>query len=174
MSIDARTFRKAMGCFPTGVTVVTTLAGEGSPVGVTVSSFTSVSLDPPLVLFCLDARTSNVEAFRRSGHFAINVLRNEQREVSIRFASRMEDKWKGFAYDTWTTGSPILPNCLANIECSTAAIHDGGDHLIFLGRVVSFRTSDTAAEPLLFFRGRYHSVAGPRIDVDAWPLPLHY
>ena len=71
-------------------------------------------------------------------------------------------------------GAPRLTNAIAQFECEPYACHDGGDHLIFLGRVVNFRTSDTAAEPLLFFRGRYHSVAGPRIDVDAWPLPLHY
>ena len=88
MSFDPRTFRNALGCFPTGVTIVTTLGGDSLPVGVTVSSFTSVSLSPPLVLFCLDDRNSGLEAFRRCSHFSINVLSEEQRELSHRFSSR--------------------------------------------------------------------------------------
>lgn len=162
MSIDARTFRKAMGCFPTGVTVVTTLAGDSSPIGVTVSSFTSLSLDPPLVLFCLDKRTSNLETFRLAGRFVINVLRHDQRELSIRFASRMEDKWKGLTFDSWTTGAPILRNCLANFECTTETVHDGGDHLIFIGKVERLDYSE-GGQPLLYYRGAYAELGCPAV-----------
>lgn len=154
MSFDARTFRKAMGCFPTGVTIVSTLDADGAPVGVTISSFASLSLDPPLVLFCLDDKASCLEAFKRNSHFAINVLRQEQRELSIRFASKLEDKWKGVDYDSSSSGVPMLKGCLANFECSVVDVREGGDHLIFVGRVDRLEYSE-AGEPLLYFRGAY-------------------
>jgi flavin reductase (DIM6/NTAB) family NADH-FMN oxidoreductase RutF len=154
MSFDPRTFRNALGCFPTGVTIVTTLGGDSLPVGVTVSSFTSVSLSPPLVLFCLDDRNSGLEAFRRCSHFSINVLSEEQRELSHRFSSRKTDKWKGLTYETWSSGVPILRECLANFECTMFAEHDGGDHRIFVGRVVRMAYS-TVEKPLVYWRGDY-------------------
>lgn len=160
MQVDARSFRKTLGCFPTGVTVVTTLADDGSPVGVTISSFCSVSLEPPLVLFCLDKKNSNLESFKSSGHFAVNVLRDSQREVSIRFASRMDDKWAGVQHHAWDTGSPILPGCLANLECRTVSQHDEGDHIIFVGRVERLDYSQ-AGQPLIYYRGAYADLGCP-------------
>lgn len=160
MRFDSRTFRKALGCFPTGVTVATTRAGNGAPVGVTVSSFTSVSLTPPLVLFCLDNRNGSLAAFRAAGHFAVNVLRSDQREVSIRFSSGLEDKWRGFVYDTWETGSPIIPGCLAALECATEAIHEAGDHCILIGRVQRLEHSE-AGQPLVYYRGSYADIGRP-------------
>jgi len=154
MSFDDRTFRKALGCFSTGVTVVTTLTPDGLPVGVTVSSFTSLSLQPPLVMFCLDSKNSFLEAFKASGHFAVNVLRHEQRELSIRFASRLQDRWKGVAFDTATSGAPVLPGCLAHFECSTIDMREGGDHVIFIGRVDRLEHSE-AGQPLIYYRGTY-------------------
>ncbi|WP_142846953.1 flavin reductase family protein [Telmatospirillum sp. J64-1] len=157
MTVDPRSFRKALGCFPTGVTVVTTVSETGQPVGVTVSAFSSLSLEPPLVLFCLDKKNNSLEALRASGHFVINVLRDDQRELSIRFSSRMEEKWKGLSYDSWVTGSPVLPGCLANIECRTSEVIDGGDHAIFIGQVVRLE-SRPAGQPLVYFRGAYADI----------------
>lgn len=154
MSFNPRTFRNALGCFPTGVTVVTTLSGNALPVGVTISSFTSLSLAPPLVLFCLDEQNSELEAFLQNGHFSINVLREEQRELSLRFASRQEDKWQGVAYEIWSSGVPILSDCLANFECSLADVHSGGDHRIFVGRVERMHHAATG-RPLVYWRGNY-------------------
>jgi flavin reductase (DIM6/NTAB) family NADH-FMN oxidoreductase RutF len=154
MSFDPRTFRNALGCFPTGVTVVTTLGGDSLPVGVTISSFTSVSLSPPLVLFCLDDQNSELDAYRRCGHFAVNVLSEGQRDLSMRFASRKEDKWKGVSFETWSSGVPILNGCLANFECALADVHDGGDHRIFVGRVENIRYAEIG-KPLVYCRGSY-------------------
>lgn len=163
MNVDSRTFRKALGCFATGINVVTTKAGDGAPLGVTISAFSSVSLEPPIVLFCLDKRNANVESFQSAGHFAVNILRDTQKEVSIRFASRSEDKWQGVEYDTWDSGVPILRGCLAVLECSALTQHDGGDHLIFLGRVDRLNVAE-AGQPLLYFRGAY-------AELGTAPLP---
>lgn len=152
--VDPRTFRKTLGCFATGVTVVTALAPEGEPVGITISSFTSVSLEPPLILFCLGKTNSNIGAFRVGSRFVVNVLREDQRELSIRFASRMADKWAGVAFDTWESGAPVLRGCLAALECTVTAVHEAGDHLIFIGHVDQLEHSQ-AGQPLLYFRGAY-------------------
>ncbi len=154
MSFDARTFRNALGCFPTGVTIVTTMAGDASPVGVTINSFCSVSLDPPLVLFCLDNKSTGLEAFKATRRFAINVLSQHQRELSIRFASRLDDKWKEVPYERWGDGAPILGGCLANFDCTVVEIREGGDHQIFVGRVERLHCGDPG-DPLVYYRGTY-------------------
>ncbi|HXP98069.1 MAG TPA: flavin reductase family protein [Telmatospirillum sp.] len=159
MSFDTRTFRNALGCFPTGVTIVTTLGNDSLRVGVTVSSFTSVSLTPPLILFCLDDRHSGLEAYRQCGHFAINVLSEDQRALSVQFSSRKHDKWKGVAFENWSSGVPILDDCVANFECALVDVRDGGDHRIFIGRVERMRYSETA-KPLVYCRGGYAELAG--------------
>ncbi|KIL99016.1 Nitrilotriacetate monooxygenase component B [Paramagnetospirillum magnetotacticum MS-1] len=155
MSLDPRSFRKTLGCFASGVTVVTTLTpGGNEPVGVTVSAFTSLSLDPPLVLFCLGNTTSSMDAFKTFGHFAINILSEHQRDLSIRFASRSEDKWKSIAWSGWNSGVPILSGCLANLECSLVNVADGGDHQIFIGKVEKMKHQE-GGSPLVYFRGSY-------------------
>lgn len=154
MSFDQRAFRNALGCFATGVTVVTTTAPDGSPVGITVNSFNSVSLDPPLVLFSLDRGAQSASVFAESGCFAVNILAEQQRELSIRFAIPSADKWRGVDYTQLETGAPILTGCLANIDCRTAAMHDGGDHIIFIGRVMQMRY-EAVGRPLVYFRGAY-------------------
>ncbi len=153
-AIDQRTFRKALGCFATGVTIVTSTDAEGRPVGLTVSAFTSLSLEPPLVLVCLDKKTSCLNAFRAAGHFAVHVLRDSQRDLSGRFAIRGGDKWQGIAFERRTTGAPILPGCLAVADCRIQEVLEGGDHLIFIGRVEGLEFSE-AGGPLLYFRGAY-------------------
>lgn len=152
--MDSRDFRNALGCFATGVTVVTTLAVDGRPVGLTANAFSSVSLDPPLVLFCLDKGTMSFDAFRSGAGFAVNVLEETQQMLSVRFADTASDKWNGIAYETWETGAPILEGCVANLDCSTEAVHDAGDHIIVVGRVLRLRY-DKEARPLLYYRGRY-------------------
>lgn len=158
MSFDTRTFRKALGGFPTGVTVVTTRGRDsGAPVGVTISSFTSVSLEPPLVLFCLDLKNSELATFVANGTFAVNVLREEQRELSIRFAARGGDRFAEVDYSTWDTGAPILAGCLAALECRVVRTHEEGDHMIFIGEVTRLEYSQAGA-PLAYWRGAYARV----------------
>jgi flavin reductase (DIM6/NTAB) family NADH-FMN oxidoreductase RutF len=163
MSLDPRSFRKTLGCFASGVTVVTTLSPETKePQGVTVSAFTSLSLDPPLVLFCLGNATSSMAAFKSFGHFAINILSEHQRDLSIRFASRSADKWQGVAWDKWDSGVPILPGCLATLECSLVRVEDGGDHQIFIGRVERMKHHE-GGSPLVYFRGSYMDLGAPTL-----------
>lgn len=157
MQVDERTFRKAMGCFASGVSVVTTCDAAKRPVGVTVSAFSSVSLEPPLVLFCLDKRTTDLASFRE-GAFAINILQEAQRQVSIQFASRLGEKWQGIAYDTNAHGVPLIRDSLARLECVVHQVVDGGDHDIIIGRVEAL-DYQTGGQPLLYFRGAYANIS---------------
>ncbi|HYI69543.1 MAG TPA: flavin reductase family protein [Skermanella sp.] len=158
MKFDRRAFRNALGCFATGVTVVTTVTDAGEPVGLTANSFSSVSLDPPLVLFCLDRASHNLDAFRAAGRFAVNVLGDDQRDLSVRFSTTIGDRWDGVVWERWETGAPVLNGCLAALDCETEAIHEGGDHVIIVGRVQRLAAT-TDGKPLLYFRGNYATVA---------------
>lgn len=160
MSVDSREFRKALGTFATGITVVTTASREAGMIGVTANSFNSVSLDPPLVLFSLDRRAYSSPTFHSAGHFAINVLADDQRHLSVIFATPLIDKWESVDYELWNTGCPILSGTIASFECKTQHIYDGGDHLIFVGRVDKMRFELTG-DPLLYFRGAYRRIGGP-------------
>lgn len=157
MSVDSMTFRKTLGCFPTGVTVVTARAADGSPLGVTVSSFTSLSLEPPLVLFCLDSKHLWLDAYEKFGFFAVNVLAEDQQMLSERFAGRQEDKWSGIVHESGIGGAPVITGSLAVCECALHEVHQGGDHHIIIGRVerLSF---NPLAKPLVYFRGGYTGV----------------
>lgn len=157
MTFDAKDFRRALGCFATGITVVTTVA-ENRPLGVTVNSFNSVSLDPPLVLFSLGRAGSALAAFQTARHFAVNVLCHDQQALSDRFASRAEAPWADVPYETWETGCPILPGVLSVFECELESTVDGGDHVIFLGRVRNIACAPEG-KPLLYFRGGYTRLA---------------
>ena len=150
---DPRTLRDALGCFATGVTVVTTRDQTGQPVGLTANSFSSVSLDPPLILFCLARSSTNVESFRQAEHFAINVLHIGQQPTSGVFA-RSGDRFQDVAWETWDTGVPILSGALASFECATDRIVEAGDHLVIIGRVTRARF-EPRRDPLLYFRGKY-------------------
>lgn len=157
MSFDTRAFRHALGCFPTGVVVVT--AGpDAARMGITVNSFTSVSLNPPLVLWCMDRRSGRYETFTTSPIFTISVLANDHRSVSARLAKPGEHNLDGLALEATQNGPPGLADALAIFECAREAVHDGGDHAIIVGRVLAFRYRDTGA-PLVFFRGGYRSLA---------------
>jgi flavin reductase (DIM6/NTAB) family NADH-FMN oxidoreductase RutF len=152
-SFDERRLRDALGAFPTGVAIVTAVSGS-ERLGMTISSFNSVSLSPPLVLFSLARRAYSFAAWCGAAHYAINILSRDQEQLSNRFA-RPGDKWTGVVTLEGTTGAPLLPNALASFECEAHARHDGGDHAIFVGRVVALHRSALTSEPLLFFGGRY-------------------
>jgi flavin reductase (DIM6/NTAB) family NADH-FMN oxidoreductase RutF len=159
MVIDSRSFRKALGCFATGVTVVAAKDEAGKPVGVTISSFASLSLEPPLILFCLGSGTSNVETFQKASHFSVNILRDDQRELSIRFASRMPDKWSEVEYSLGeASGAPVISHCLAILECALEKQYVEGDHVLLIGRVLNL-DYDPGGQPLLYFRGNYAEMA---------------
>jgi flavin reductase (DIM6/NTAB) family NADH-FMN oxidoreductase RutF len=161
--LDPREFRSHLGCFATGVTIITALGGRGQMLGVTANSFNSVSLDPPLVLFSLDRRAYSLWDFLSTGHFAVNILAEDQHELSNRFARTMSDKWSGVEWQTWDHGCPILAHCHANFECSIAYTYAGGDHVIFVGRVERMAYDD-ARRPLLYYRGAYHRLHEPRSE----------
>ena len=155
MTVPPRELRDAMGRFATGVTVVTGIGADGGPVGVTVNSFNSVSLEPPLVLFSLDRAANSMAPFSDCRHFAVNVLGEHQAELSEAFAARDgADKWTGVSWRPGRNACPLLADALAIFECTTETTHDGGDHVIFVGRVdhVAMRPS---GRPLLYFRGDY-------------------
>ena len=153
-----RAFRDTLGMFPTGVTVITARDADGKPVGLTVSSFNSVSLAPPLVVWSLSSHLTSVPAFKSAAVYAIHVLAEEQQELSQRFASRADDKFAGLAFDEGTGGVPLLPDCCAWFECRSFACHPGGDHLVFIGEVIRF-DRDAGRKPLVFQGGSYQRLA---------------
>ena len=155
--LEAQAFRRALGCFATGITVVTAVAPSGELLGITANSFNSVSLDPPLVLFSLHRAAYSLGAFTDGGHFAVNILSEAQRDLSQRFAMALVDKWIGVDYEIWETGAPILKGCIASFECRTRALYDGGDHVIFLGEVLRLRCH-MEGRPLLYYRGGYRGL----------------
>lgn len=152
-SHDSRQLRNALGRFPTGVTVITTRGPDGRREGLTANSFSALSLDPPLVLWSIVRKSGSLPAFVASGHFAINVLAAGQSDVSHRFATPSPDKFAGLECREGLGGSPLLAGVLASFECSTESTLDGGDHLLFVGRVLRIRYG--AGEPLIFNAGRY-------------------
>lgn len=149
-----RDFRSALGRFATGVTVVTALNSEGKPIGVTISSFNSVSLDPPLVLWSLSNNSPKLEAFRQASHYAINVLAADQRGLSNRFASRADDRFADVPVRAGLGGTPLIEGCCAWFECTHEAHYPGGDHVIFVGHVEDFARGESTS-PLVFFDGAY-------------------
>ena len=150
--------RDVLGNFPTGVAVVTAAGKDGSLFGVTVSSFNSVSLNPPLVLFSLSRQLISLQGILRAEAFAINFLRDDQQHLSARFAATLSDKWQGVEFRAGSTGSPILIPALAMLECRHYAQYDGGDHVIVVGRVTDVE-ADPARHPLVFCRGSYHTLS---------------
>lgn len=154
----ARLLREVLGSFPTGVVVVTALGKDGKRYGITVSSFNSVSLDPPLVLFSLARGLRSLDGLLAADAFAVNFLREDQAHLSTQFATPLADKWRNVQLRTGATGSPVLVPALAVLECRPYARYDGGDHVIVVGRVDRMEM-DAARHPLVFFRGRYHALA---------------
>jgi 3-hydroxy-9,10-secoandrosta-1,3,5(10)-triene-9,17-dione monooxygenase reductase component len=152
-SFDAGEFRKALGSFATGVTIITTRGADGAPVGLTANSFNSVSLNPPLVLWSLANTSMSLSAFRAAPYWAVHVLATDQEELSARFARRGESKFAGLDAETGIGEVPLLKGCSARFQCRTAFQYEGGDHVIFLGEVLTFDRNEAA--PLVFHGGRY-------------------
>ena len=158
MTFDLRAFRTALGSFPTGVAVVTTAASAEHHLGITVNSFTSVSLDPPLVLWCMDKKSDRYHAFTKARSYTVSILGTEHQEVSSRLAKQGSHSLDGIALLPTALGPPALADALAIFECAAEAVHDAGDHAILIGRVVQFSRHEHG-EPLVFFRGKYGALA---------------
>ncbi|MFC3069642.1 flavin reductase family protein [Phenylobacterium soli] len=154
---DTRAFRDALGAFATGVTVITTVDRDGVPAGVTSSSFNSVSLCPPMVLWSLGRASRSLAAFQGSQRFAVHVLQAGQEPLAAQFASKAQDKFAGLRWSLSDHGTPDLRDCAARFECRTAAEHDGGDHVLILGKVLDLRLAKDAA-PLVFHRGAFRAL----------------
>ncbi|CAL8480339.1 flavin reductase family protein [Caballeronia sp. LZ029] len=155
-----RQFRSALSMFATGVAVITAPRDEGAPIGMTVASFNSVSLDPPLILFSVDRRSLSLADLCVANSYAVNVLEESQQDMSNRFAKANGDKWGWRDAATNPCREPVLlPDTLATFECEPYAQYDGGDHVIFVGRVIRHRTR-SQGRPLIFFGGRYHTLNG--------------
>lgn len=162
MSIDLRIFRKALGQFPTGVVIATARTPEGQRVGMTMSSFNSVSLDPPLVLFSVHRKALTFPVWQSVEKYAINVLNDEQEQLSNQFARARADKWGDIEPLRGETGVPVMPNAAVVFECESYARHDGGDHEIFVGRVMALHEHPfNRGRPLVFFDGQYRQLASP-------------
>jgi len=159
MTVDTRALRNAFGNFVTGVTLVTTRGADGKVIGMTANSFSSVSLDPPLVLWCIDKGSDRLAIFEAAKHFAINVLAASHQELSGRFAKKGQPYMDGVAYTTWETGSPIIADAVAIFDCDKVASHDAGDHIIYVGLVRKFDAPEAAGKPLVFHRGGYCALA---------------
>jgi flavin reductase (DIM6/NTAB) family NADH-FMN oxidoreductase RutF len=171
-NLDARAFRLALGRFPTGVCVVTAVNGA-ERVGITVSSFNSVSLDPPLVLWSLLRSSPSLTAFKSADRFAISVLAADQAEISNRFASRIPHKFDGVAVCEGLAGIPLIDGAAAHFECRTWKHYDGGDHVIILGEVERF--ASWLRSPLVFAAGYYEALVlreGPLAAEELWPIAL--
>lgn len=156
--LQNRALRDTLGQFATGVTVVTTRDADGQPVGMTVNSFNSVSLEPPLILWSIDKQSLSYEAFTTQPHFAVHVLKADQQHISNLFAGRGADKFGQVHWHPGPDDVPRLDDCAAYFYCRRAQCIDGGDHTILLGEVLDFAAA--GGEPLIFHRGRYRTLAG--------------
>ncbi|MGZ8197097.1 MAG: flavin reductase family protein [Burkholderiales bacterium] len=161
-SFDPRDFRNALGTFATGVTIVTTIAPDGAPIGLTCNSFNSVSLSPALVLWSLSLRSPNLNKFLQAPHFAVNVLAAEQRALAERFGRSVANKFEGVRYTQGALGLPLIFDAAAHLGCRNETRYYSGDHVIFIGHVLHYSYRECA--PLLFHRGCYGGFA--RDDPD--------
>jgi 3-hydroxy-9,10-secoandrosta-1,3,5(10)-triene-9,17-dione monooxygenase reductase component len=162
VAIDSTNFRRVLGHYPTGVCVVTAVDPDGGAVGMAVGSFTSVSLDPPLVAFFPDKKSSSWPRIQGAGRFCVNVLASDQQHLCDRFAAKGADKFAGLPYRLSHNGSPVLDEVVAWIDCNLYAVYEAGDHYIVLGEVVELETV-RADRPLLFFQGKYGEFVVPGI-----------
>ena len=154
--IEQQLFRRVCGKFATGITILTVCDADGAPHGMTANSFTSVSLDPPMILVCIDRKARIFNQFVDGARFAVNVLHEGQKELSTCFA-RKEDRFEGIEWSPGETGAPILPDVLATLECSVAQIVEAGDHIVVVGNVSHATWRE--GRPLLFFNSSYQALA---------------
>ena len=157
MTIDARELRNSLGCFATGVCVITAVDADGDAVGITANSFSSVSIDPPLVLWCLQNGSDTYDTYATPRYFAINVLASEQLALSTECARRGDHKLAPEHYRLGRNGAPIIRDALVSFECELEATHEGGDHLIIVGRVRDLQSRPTG-DPLVFYAGGYREL----------------
>jgi len=158
MSEHLRNFRDALGHFATGVAIITTKGPNGAPIGLTVNSFASVSLDPPLVLWSLDRTSDRFTAFMQAEHYAVNILGDANQTLSHRLSRKGEFALEGEPVRTGPHGAPMLTCAIASFECRIEHRHEGGDHVIFVGRVLDF-SHTSHGRPLVYYRGRYRVLA---------------
>ncbi|HUP47245.1 MAG TPA: flavin reductase family protein [Thermoanaerobaculia bacterium] len=158
MPVDEGTFKVGMSHFASGVTVVTT-EHEGEPYGLTVASFASLSLHPPLVLVCVEKSVRSHEAIAAAGRFGVSILEESQADISGRFASKGEDKFSGLPVRRGSLGVPLIEGAVCTIECRLTAQLPGGDHSIFVGEVVDVKAGE--GKPLVYYRSSYRQIAGP-------------
>lgn len=171
MSFTSREFRDALGLFPTGIAVVTAVDAGGQPAGVTVNSFTSVSLDPPLILVSLARTSRSLETFNAAAHFAVSLLRDDQRSISSAFASTTADRFSLVRHRAGRGGAPVIEPHLVAFECEVHSRHDGGDHVLLLGKVVAIdHTADVPPRPLLYFRGQYRELSEQHAEIAPFRL----
>jgi len=152
--MELQELRRVLGHFVTGVTVVTTMDKVGTPFGLTVNAFTSLSLNPPLVLICIDKEAQCYRCFDQSRIFAVNVLSEDQEAISRRFASRGIEKFAGIKWHRGKLGVALLDGAMGHIECKVVHSYEGGDHTIYVGEIVN--TAASGKRPLIFFKGKYH------------------
>ena len=157
MAIDGRELRNAMGLFATGVSIITTKDASGKPFGLTANAFSSLSLDPPMLLICVDKGVDCYACFDESKVFGVNFLSVAQEELSTRFATKGIEKFEGLSYSVGELGVALLDGALAHFECRVAHAYKGGDHTIYVGEVQRLVTME--GDPLLFFQGKYRSLA---------------
>ncbi|MBT9386580.1 flavin reductase family protein [Pseudooceanicola sp. CBS1P-1] len=160
-AFDPRAFRDALGHYASGITIVTGRGQTDEPVGFTCQSFYSVSLEPPLVSFCVRRESNSWPKIRPSGHFAVNVLHWDQVALSNSFARSSGDRWAGVDWAPNAEGSPMIRDTLLTLECRFYAEHEAGDHLIVIGEVMRFvdEAKEHTASPLVYYKGRYHQVS---------------
>ena len=156
MAITKDEFRASLGRFASGVTIVTTKDNNGNLHGLTVSAFSSVSMNPPLILICILKTTHSYYSFVEAKSFVVNILTESQQDISNQFASKHEDKFEGINYNLSETGLPILDDCLVNLECSLKHSYDGGDHTIFVGEIENAVVNE--GNPLVYWKGDYRDL----------------
>ncbi|MFC7394133.1 flavin reductase family protein [Scopulibacillus cellulosilyticus] len=161
--MDQRQFRDISGSFATGVTVITTKSECGHPIGMTANSFTSLSLNPPLILFNIAKSSSLYDAFMKSNIFAVNILSAEQENLSRQFSKKNIDRFEGIGYEEDVTGSPILKDVLGYFDCVVKSRYDGGDHTIIIGETKNGAVKD--GDPLIFYRGKYARLESSRMII---------
>lgn len=171
-AFDTRAFRQALGQFPTGVCIVTTKV-EGQPLGMTISSFNSLSLAPPLILFSIDRKAASLPLWEKAEACAVNVLAENQKELSNRFARSLANKWEAICYSDGFKDVPLLPGVIAVFECAAYARHDGGDHMLFIAEVKRF-SAHGDRQPLVFGKGLYGALQPSELAAPLWPLDIHY
>ncbi len=157
--MDTAEFRAACGHFPTGVAVVTCSDPAGTPIGLTVNSFTSVSLKPPMILFCVDHSAFSRKVIASVETFAVNLLSLEQKDLSSRFAKPSDDRFQNVAFKLGTLGAPLLDGALVHLECRKAHTYEAGDHDIVVGEVIDLTIQPDDAQPLVYFKGQYRELS---------------